>query len=292
MLATSRDKPFDGDENWLFEIKWDGFRAIARVDAGGFKLLGRKGTDFTDRFKDLPLDRLPGGTIVDGELVALRPDGKPDFTALLKSKPSGLLLAYVAFDLLYLKGQSVMAQPCIQRREKLRFLIRKLADKRVIMSEGVNGGGIAYFERVIASGLEGVMAKRLDSPYRPGIRSTDWVKLKARQELVAVVVGYEPDDTGQLRNLVIAAPVDGELQHVGQVGSGISVSLAGKLLPALRALEQPRPVVPCPGVRGRWVEPKLVCRVSFAEWLSTGKLRHPVLLSMVESPISQPGKGD
>ena len=289
MLATMGAEPFDGDDAWLFEVKWDGFRAICRRDEDGCRLIGRRRTDHTKRFGGLAtlLDHLPPGTILDGEVVALRPDGTQDFTALLRGVGRGLTLAYVAFDLLYADGQPTMGETCRERRERLRPIVAALSDRRVVMSEGSVGNGIAYFGRAIAAGLEGAIAKRLDAPYRPGVRADDWVKLKARGELVAIVIGYELNAADRLKSLVIAAPSDGELRCVGKVGSGIAAELAGELLPALRAAGRPTPVVPCSGVKGRSVEPAILCRVSYAEVLASGRLRQPVLEGIVGAARSK-----
>lgn len=149
------------------------------------------------------------------------------------------------------------------------------------MSEGVVGDGVAYFEQVVAGGLEGVMAKRLSSPYRPGARTDDWVKIKQRQEVVCVVIGYEPSDDYGLRSLIVATEVDGELRCVGKVGSGIPPAMLGRLLERLGKLSRAAPAIAC-SIKGRWVEPELLCRVSYAEVLETGNLRAPVFEGLID----------
>lgn len=158
------------------------------------------------------------------------------------------------------------------------------------MSEGVVGGGIDYFSHAAAAGLEGVMAKRLDSPYRTGVRSDDWFKIKARRELLCIVIGYEPsadDDAARVKSLVVASSIDGELKCVGRVGSGLSPTSSAELLPQLLASERSTPVVPCGGARAgrpRWVEPRMMCRVSYAEMTSSGQLRQAAFLGWVDTP--------
>ena len=306
-MLAGEAAPFDGDD-WLFEIKWDGFRAIARRDAEGCRLIGRRTTDFTSRFSALAkvVEALPPGTIVDGEIVAMV-GGKPNFTSLLRRTPgTKATIAYVAFDLLFDRYQPVMSLTCEQRRERLRQILAghvKAGTKSTVqMSEGVIGDGQSYFREASAMGLEGVMAKRLDSVYRPGVRTGDWLKIRRRQTLVCVVIGYEPSPEYGLRSLIIASPADGELVCAGRVGSGmrhtddlgleeylaaiavgsgIDSAMRTRLLKELRKRERPTPVVAC-RIKGNWVEPQLFCRVSYAQQLESGSLREPVFEGLIE----------
>jgi len=282
MLARAGD-PFDSDE-WLFEIKWDGFRAICLKDARGCRLVGRRKTDFSDQFSSLvdALCKLPHGTAIDGEIVALR-SGKPDFTALLRRgrRQPGVTIVFIAFDLLYQDAASVMAEACQARRERLRKLVRAVKSPLIVMSEGVVGQGKAYFQQAAQMQLEGVMAKRLSSKYLPGKRTGDWVKIKQRLAMPCVVVGYEPSEEYGLRSLIVASTVEGELRCVGKVGSGIDPTTAQKLLKLLKERERRSPPMPCK-MKGRWVEPDLFCRVSYAELLETGSLRAPVFEGMID----------
>ena len=129
------------------------------------------------------------------------------------------------------------------------------------------------------------MAKRLDSTYQAGLRSNTWLKIKARKDMLAIVVGYELNPNKGLKSLVIAAVMEGELRCVGQVGSGLTLAMASEILPQLQRAERDSPVVPCKGAKVRWVEPRLCCRVSYAEVLESGKLRQPVFEAWVETPI-------
>lgn len=282
MLARSAD-PFDGDD-WLFEIKWDGFRAVCLVDGDGCRLVGRRKTDFAPQFPRLveALAALPPGTAIDGEIVALR-RGKPDFTALLRrgKREPGVAIVLVAFDLLYQDFVSVMSETCLRRRERLRKILADLRSPAVIMSEGVIGDGRAYFEQAAAQQLEGVMAKRLSSKYLPGKRTGDWAKIKNRLAMPCVVVGYEPSEEYGLKSLIVASAVEGELRCVGRVGSGIDPSMGARLLKMLRERERQTPAVPCK-MKGKWVEPELFCRVSYAELLESGSLRAPVFEGMID----------
>ena len=290
MLAVLVD-PFDSDRH-LFEVKWDGFRSLAFIDAGGVRLAGRRRTDFTARFAELaaPLARLPKGTVLDGEIVHLT-GGKPDFSALLRrerawtGRPSPHRkhppVTFVAFDLLYANHTSVMPAPLAERRDLLAAVMAGVLGPRMALSDGHAGGGLALLDHATAMGLEGVMAKRLDGPYEPGGRSGSWAKFKRRQSIPCLIVGYQPNATGGIKSLILAADVDGTLRFVGQVGSGIDDATHHKLLDTLGKMATPKPLLSCRVPRARWVRPESFCRVSFAEWTNDGKLRQPVFESLL-----------
>jgi DNA ligase D-like protein (predicted ligase) len=278
MLATPGE-PFDSDE-YLFEIKWDGFRAVCYVENGSYRLLGRRKTDFTARFPELsPLKKLRPGSIIDGELVAMI-NGKPDFPTLLtrsgEQSPSRKHppATFVAFDLLYDGYESICSRPCQERRERLSQCL-PADEPRIVMSRSIVGDGIAYFEQIQAMGLEGMVAKRRSGRYEPGKRSPSWIKCKASRQMLCAIIGYEASEERILKSLIIAAPVEGELRWVGQVGSGISEEMHGRLLKLLKPIVCKKPIVSCT-IKGVWVEPALYCRVSFLEWTAGGKLRGPV----------------
>lgn len=290
-MLASESAPFDGDD-WLFEIKWDGFRALARRDRDACRLLGRRKTDFSSRFPTLTraLSALPPGSIIDGEIVAMI-DGKPDFSTLLRRTPNKRgTIVYVAFDLLYERGSSVMGLACEERRGRLRRLLNRSnrpgdakASASVVPSEAIVGDGQACFREAVAMGLEGVMAKRRQSTYRPGVRTGDWLKIKHRQEMVCAVIGYEPSDDYGLKSLIIAAPTDDELVCVGRVGSGMDEPMRARLFRELRLHERKTPVIAC-RIKGHWVEPRWFCRVSYAQQLESGHLRAPVFEGLIQQP--------
>jgi bifunctional non-homologous end joining protein LigD len=284
--------PFESDRH-LFEVKWDGFRSLCFVDQGGVRLVGRRRTDFTARFPELaPLARLPRGTVLDGEIVHLT-DGKPDFQALLRRERSWSSSArrknarqhppvtFVAFDLLYDRYDSILAQPLAERRQRLTNTLANATDDRLAISEGTVGGGLALMEQVVQMGLEGVVAKRLDGPYEPGGRSGSWCKFKPRQTIPCAIIGYQPNTTGGIKSLILAADVDGELRFIGQVGSGIDDATHHKLLDSFGKIATLHPVLSCKVPGARWVRPDLLCSVSFAEWTHDGKLRQPVFETLL-----------
>jgi ATP-dependent DNA ligase len=192
MLAVPA-APFDSSE-YTFEIKWDGVRALAAVEATGWRLWGRQRTEYSDRYPELEvLRRLPAETLMDGELVAFDAEGRPDLPRLLRRH--GLTdswrirqarhwcpVRYVVFDLLYHRGRCLVREPLARRREVLAELCHRLNAADVQFSAGVIGAGKALYEAAIAHGHEGVMAKHVTSTYRPGRRSAAWRKIKPRQK--------------------------------------------------------------------------------------------------------------
>ena len=180
--------PFDSHEH-LFEIKWDGTRVLAFIDPGSYRLVNRHRVDVTDRFPELGLwGTLPPGTVLDGEVVVLR-QGKPDFGLLLsrnqtqaplkiRSLARTMPATYVVFDLLYDQFESLLTWPLITRRDRLEKLLQRCAHPHLVFSQGLVGPGQAFFADVCRQGLEGIVAKRLASRYRPGRRTNAWLKIK------------------------------------------------------------------------------------------------------------------
>lgn len=271
MLATMAE-PFD-DPACLFETKWDGCRGVvAKVD-GRLRITGRDAQDYTPRYPELGvLLDLPDGTVLDGELVLLR-NGRPDFHALMARHRRTPRLApcfvepvhYVAFDLLYLAGQSLMARPLSERRAALAEVMPEHG--YVSRCQGVVGKGTRFFAKMLAAGHEGVVAKWLTSTYTPNRRSDAWQKIKERLELPCVVIGYKVVRQ-ELRALLMATLVNGKLAYVGAVELGIE----GVRLADLDRLARRLPAVPC-SIKAKWLEPRLMCVVRFAGWRPSGAWR-------------------
>jgi DNA ligase D-like protein (predicted ligase) len=288
-------KPFDAADH-LFEVKWDGIRALAFVDGGahGWRLHSRHRTDLRGRYPELDeLQRLPAGTLLDGELVVLDPDGKPDFPAVLtrenarrperaaqraRQRP----VVYVAFDLLYDRFEPLLDVPLRTRRQRLEATLRPFAGNRLVLSEGVVGAGLQLFEAVRARGLEGVVGKHLESRYRPGERTDAWQKIKAVQVVHCAILGYEPDGERDFKSLIVASDFDGRLQCVGRVGTGFTVAQKAAVFAALQRHRRREPWLPA-GMPGQWVEPGLYCSVSYLERTASGSLRAPVFLALLDN---------
>jgi bifunctional non-homologous end joining protein LigD len=290
MLATLDTVVPHGDD-WLHEVKFDGYRAIAYVRGGECKLVSRNDNDLTGRFPEVASAILKAvkspNAVVDGEVTRVDPDGRTSFSELQQG--SGPLV-YYAFDLLELDGEPLLDEPLHQRKESLR----KLLDGRVrtvAYSEHFDDGD-ALFEVAKQQRFEGVISKRVDSTYKQGKRTRDWLKIKTENNEEFVVAGYTRG-AGRRANtfgaLVLAVNEADQLRYVGNVGTGFNDAEISKLLKLLRPLHRDTPpftVVPkMPRVRKgdvQWVEPRLVAQVRFGEWTHDGHLRHPAYLGIRE----------
>lgn len=283
-------RPFDSPAH-LFEIKWDGVRAITYVEGGVHRMHGRRRRDLAERYPELAfLAELPSGCVLDGELVVLQADGRPDFRAVLARENGRAAdavamaarhpVVYVVFDLLYASGESLLAQPLTERRARLEALVARCRDPRLVLSAGVLGAGLELFAAARARGLEGIVAKRLEAPYCPGERTDAWQKVKPVQQIHCLVLGYEPAGGDDFKSLIVAADVRGELRCVGKVGSGIGAAERAELRRRMSGARVGRPLVD-PGMPGCWIAPGIYCTVSFLEWTANGRLRAPVFVGLV-----------
>lgn len=288
-------RPFD-DPGWLFEIKWDGTRALAFAEGGDYRLINRNRNVVRERYPELgALAALPDGTIVDGEITVLV-DGKPSFRGMLRREQARgearfrtlaaeLPAVYVAFDLLYRGGEPIVDAPLTERRDALAEIVAALGAPNVQFSEGIVGEGLATFEHACARELEGVVAKRLNSVYRPGVRTDAWLKIKRTQHAAAVVLGYLPAGRDDLKSLIIGIDEDGALVPVGRVGSGLDDATRAGLVARLRDHAADAPVVPVPRYGPEevaWVEPAVFCEVKYLERTRDGQLRAPVFVRLLE----------
>jgi bifunctional non-homologous end joining protein LigD len=285
MLATLTEELPHGDE-WLFEVKWDGYRALGYVREGEAKLVSRNGNDLTGRFPDVAkaLARAVRSPecVVDGEVCALDEQGRPSFSAMQQGKP-GTAIVYEVFDVLEIDGAPVLDLPLTERRARLEQLFD--AKSATVQLSGFFDDGDSLLQAATEQGLEGVMAKRATSPYVEGGRTRHWLKIKTHGRQEFVICGWTKGQgrrAGSFGALVLGAYRDGELQWVGNCGTGFTErdidELLAKLEP-LRADSSPFPVVPkMPKIRRGdvvWAEPALVCEVEFAEWTHDGHLRAP-----------------
>lgn len=250
MLAMSGD-PFD-DPRSIFQVKWDGVRALTSVSGGKLRIWGREGADYSDRYPELNvLLDLPDGTMLDGEFFMVR-GGVPDFHALMsrhgrrpRRAPYRLEpIRYVVFDLLYHAGQSLLNEPLSHRLDLLKDLLPQ--GDVVEQCKGIVGKGRKFFESTIAAGHEGVVAKKLAGRYQPNQRG--WTKVKQKLQLPCVVIGYRMV-RGELHALAMATLVDGAITFVGCVELGID--RRPNLAQELKALHRNKPVVPCK-VSAQW----------------------------------------
>jgi bifunctional non-homologous end joining protein LigD len=285
MKAVSGTLP-TSDEGWAYELKWDGYRTIAFLDCGRTRLQSTTLRDVSARYPELA--GLAEGLhadrgIVDGEVVVLTPEGVPRFELLQRHEDPA---AFVAFDLLSLNGRDTIELP-YERRRALLLDAFEAGPGRIVPSHQV-GDGAALAEVTARQGLEGIMAKRLDSPYLPGRRSPTWRKVKNRRQQEIVIGGFTSgtgNRSGTFGALLVGYHEDGKLRFGGGVGTGFDQKLLAQLTRQLRAIVTPDcpfdPPPPREYVRNAtWVQPVLIGEIAFAEWTSDGIVRQASFLGL------------
>ncbi|MDB5250541.1 MAG: ligD [Segetibacter sp.] len=287
MLAKDTDTAFS-KEDWLYEIKWDGYRAIAEVNKGDVKLYSRNGNSFLATYPDVvaELSKMKVQAVLDGEIVVLNEEGNPDFQKLQHyDSYRNFPIQYYVFDLLELNGKKLYNVPLIERKKQLAEILKK--NEVIKYSDHIEERGEDFFEAIKQKNLEGIMAKRKDSEYYPGKRSADWLKIKHHQSDEAIIAGFTAPRGGRkyFGALVLGTMINGKLTYAGHTGSGFD----GKLLKEMYAKLQPLIRDKSPfdervktNMPVTWVEPKYVCEIKFTEWTSDGKLRHPIFLRLRE----------
>lgn len=290
-LATLADHVPSGT-GWIHEYKYDGYRLLLSVGDGAALAWTRGGKDWSDFFDELTeaaAATLPPGCLLDGEAVALGPDGKPDFQLLQSTVKGGKgqprpPLAYFAFDLLIDKGEDITGLSNLERKQRLAALLKSVPAP-LMFGDHIVGKGEKLFEKICAEGGEGIISKKASAPYR-GTRTKCWLKIKciARQEFV--VVGWQASDKRRgFRSLHLAVNEGGKLRYVGKVGTGFDAKTIENLSERMRplALDKPPLEVPRTVLRGStWIEPKLVAEIAYTEFTSDGVLRHPSFLGLRE----------
>jgi bifunctional non-homologous end joining protein LigD len=296
MLATPVDKPFD-DDKWLFEIKWDGYRAVAFVNDGKVRLVSRNQNDLTRQYPELA--EIPGGlkassAVLDGEIVALDEEGRSSFSLMQQRtgfSPTGrrgtrngaIPVLYYAFDLMYLDGYDLHRVELEARKQVLRDIVG--GNETVRYSDHHVGVGIALYEAARQKGLEGILAKCRTSIYSEK-RSREWLKIKITQRLEAVIGGYtDPEGSRAHFGSIVLGLYNkkGELIHVGQAGSGFDNKTLTQVWSQLKKLETSHN--PFAGKvqalrKVHFVEPKLVAEIKYGEWTHEGQLRAPVFMGL------------
>ena len=287
MLATLVKEPFD-NPGWVFEVKWDGYRAIAEVRPGKASLYSRNLTVLNDRFAPVAADLSHFGfeAIFDGEIVVTDDQGLPDFQMLQNYGRTGRgHLVYQVFDLLFLEGHNLMALPLLKRKEILKAVVPTSAGVRV--SDHVAGEGTLFFKVVKEKGLEGMVAKDGASPYTPGVRTRRWLKVKTVLTEEGVIAGFtEPGGRRKgFGALVLAAFREGELVFIGHTGGGFSARALTEIrekLEPLKRKKSPFRNEPATNTPVTWVKPEIVVEVAFRGWTGEGLMRQPVFLRLRE----------
>nr|WP_172691272.1 non-homologous end-joining DNA ligase [Agrobacterium radiobacter]ASK45878.1 ATP-dependent DNA ligase [Agrobacterium radiobacter] len=289
-LAQLKARPPQGDQ-WSWELKWDGYRLAIHIEPTGVRILTRGGHDWTHRFPAIEQAARalgPATMIIDGEAVVLDDEGRPDFGLLQKSlgasgktagnRASDAIL--YAFDLIYLDGHDLRSVEYRSRRHLLEDTINGPTNEAsaIRISETFDAEPAVLLEHVCRLGLEGIVGKRLDQPYRSG-RTGDWVKVKCIQSEAFFIVGYERSASypAGFGSLVLAAYRGDELVHVGNVGTGFTQAEMNRLRKMIDKLRWNRKQPPVPYAEKAdiiWVEPTLIAEIEFRAWTADGKLRH------------------
>ncbi|MCW3082294.1 DNA ligase D [Segetibacter sp.] len=290
MLATLVSEPVE-EEGWLYEVKWDGFRALAYINEGIVEIRSRNNKSFNEKFYPVynALQQWGKDIVVDGEIVVLNKKGVPDFGGLQnwRSEADGQL-AYYLFDILWLNGKDLMRVPLQERRE----LLRSVSPQGLIkLSENFEATGNEFFALADKMGLEGIMAKKADSLYVPDARSKDWLKIKTEKHQELIIGGYTKNEgtPKPFSALLLGWFIGNEFHHVTPVGTGFTVKLQKEILEKLEPLKTttcPFKHVPAYNKASRfrpnppkadvvWVRPEMVCEISYREMTKDGSIRHP-----------------
>jgi bifunctional non-homologous end joining protein LigD len=279
MLCTLAKEPIESDE-YLFEIKWDGYRIISRVKNGKVRMNSRSGLDYTKKYPPVSkaLEDLGHNVVLDGEVVVFGEDGKPDFNALQLYNGHNTPIRYCVFDLLELDGNNIMEMPLVQRKELLRALVD--GSKVFYYSESYHNGK-ALYQRSLEENLEGIVAKEKNSQYHPGERGNAWLKVPTRKRQEFVIGGWaESDRSRSFRSLLFGAYENGKLRWIGRSGGGYKQNEMPGILKKLQDIEtEESPFVnkllDTKGAKIHFVKPVLVANFEFATWTKTGRIRKP-----------------
>lgn len=285
MLATLTDEAFD-NEDWIFEIKWDGYRAIAYCNKKNVELFSRNQKPFTNKYRPIAeaLASLNIEAVLDGEIVAVNDKGLADFQALQNWQNTPVHLRYYIFDIVWLNGQNLTKVPLIERKKKLKKLLP--AKQEIIKySDHVVGTGIQFFDAAVKQGLEGIMAKRADSGYQFDSRTPDWLKIKVALRQEVIIAGYtEPRNSRKFFGSLLLGVYSGkDLVYVGHTGSGFTKKSLEEIyqqLQNLRVDQSPFAKPPKTNMPPTWVKPQLVCEIKFTEWTADHHARHAIFMGL------------
>ena len=292
MLATLIKEPFDYPD-WIFEMKWDGYRAVAEIKGGSVSLYSRNLISFNQRFSHITdsLKKFRFEAVLDGEIVVVDDQGQPDFQKLQDYRKSGRgHLLYYVFDLLHFEGHDLTNLPLLRRKELLKKVLPSSSNIR--FSDHVEKEGVLFFKVVKEKGLEGIMAKHGRSAYKPGMRSRHWLKVKTHLTQEGVIAGFT-EPMGGRKNfgaLVLGVYDEGELIFVGHTGGGFSAETLREIRERLNPLIRkkcPFKVEPKTNTPVTWVKPELVCEVVFHGWTDEGMMRQPVFSRLREDKASR-----
>ncbi|MDB5224285.1 MAG: ligD [Chitinophagaceae bacterium] len=287
MLAKETTEPFD-DKDWLYEIKWDGYRAIAEVNNGDVRLYSRNGNTFENSYPVVvnELKKIKADAVLDGEIVVLNNEGVPEFQLLQHyEENTHRPIQFYAFDILSLNGHTTTELPLIERKKLLQKIIPK--NEVIKYSDHIMEKGIDFFNVSKEKNLEGILAKKADSHYYIGKRTNEWLKIKNHKTQEAIICGYtDPGGARKYFGALVLGVKDGDkLKYIGHTGSGFtqkSLKEMWDLLQPLRQSKSPFAEKIKTNMPVTWVKPKLVCEMKFTEITREGILRHPIFLHLRE----------
>jgi bifunctional non-homologous end joining protein LigD len=281
MLTTAVDKPFSS-KDWLFELKLDGYRAIAEISKGKLLLYSRNGLNMLSRYPAIAaaLEKIKTEVILDGEIVLLDESGKPDFQKLQNYPENKQYpLVYYVFDILSFHKKDLKTIPLLERKKLLKKLLKRSASIRYC--DHIEENGIGFFKKIKEDNLEGIIAKKKDSLYTPDIRTKEWLKIKNHKSQEAIIVGFTAPKRSRQHfgSLLLAQYKRGKLQYIGHAGTGFTdktlKELMQKMQPLITAKSPFKENIKTNGPV-TWVKPVLVCEIGYYEITQNGILRHPV----------------
>ena len=279
MLCTLTKEPVTNPD-YIFEIKWDGYRIISYVQKGKVRMDSRSALDYTKKYPPVvqALKDLKKDIILDGEVVVFNEEGLPDFDALQRYNGHNTPISYCVFDILWLDGYNLMELPLTERKKILKDLVK--GNKVLKFSESFDDG-VGLYQHMLEKNLEGIVAKKKDSEYLPGVRSYEWLKVPTRKRQEFVIGGWAESENGRaFRSLLFGAYEGKKLKWIGRSGGGYKQHEMPGILKQLKALETDEspfvnPVLDAKGAVIHWVKPELVANFEFATWTKSGRIRKP-----------------
>ncbi len=299
MLASRAEAVFD-DEDWVYEIKWDGYRAISYLRKGVTEIRSRNLLPFDQKFPAVhaALEEWEVNAVVDGEIIAVNADNTANFQQLQNYAAKGrkVHLQYYLFDIVWYDGRDLSSLPLLERKTILEHIIPP-GHPVIKYSDHISGEGKIFFKKALEQGLEGIMAKRKDSGYVTGYRTQNWLKIKNARRMEAIICGFtEPRRSRQLIGAVVLGRYEvDKLVYIGHSGSGLTEQGLKSLYEKLKKIvvkQCPFDEVPKTNMPVTWVKPLLVCEIKFSEWTEDGSLRHPIFAGLREDKTAAGEKNE
>ena len=281
MLTTAVDKPFS-HKDWVFELKLDGYRAISEISSREILFYSRNGLSFKERYPSIvaALKKIKYKVVLDGEVVLLNENNRPDFQKLQHYESNrNLPLVYYLFDIIFYKGMDLRQQALVDRKKILKKLLGK--NKVLRYCDHIEEEGVLFFRKVLKMNMEGIIAKKAGSNYIPGIRSREWLKIKNQQSQEAIIAGYTAPK-GSRKNfgsILLGQYRRNKLRYIGHAGTGFTENSLKELMKKMQPYvtnKSPFPEKIHTNGPVTWLKPQLVCKVSYTEITRDGMLRHPV----------------